>query len=113
MDPFVMAEKVENVDAAWEVMKFLAGYETQKWNYEIFKATPTLVDADFVATRKTNWLETAMEIADVSPSVMMDEANPFFGSEIALRPLMCFVSNAAKNKAPDIDKFLGDFTKTR
>ena len=109
MDPFVMAEKVENVDAAWEVMKFLAGYETQKWNYENFKATPTLVDADFV-DKEDKFVKTAMEIADVSPSVMMDEANPFFGSEIA-PAINGFVSNAANNKAPDIDKFLGDLQK--
>lgn len=109
MDPFVMAKKAENVDAAWEVMKFLTGYETQKWNYENTKSTPTLVDADFVDS-EDKYVKTAMEIADVTSSVLMDEANPFFGSEIS-PAVNGFISNAANGKAPDIQKFLDDLQK--
>ncbi|MEK3889968.1 extracellular solute-binding protein [Bacillus sp. FSL K6-3431] len=109
MDPFVMAEKVKDADAAWEVMKFLTGYETQKWNYDNFKSTPTLVEADFVG-EEDKYVKTAMEIADITSSVLMDEANPFFGSEIA-PAVNGFISNAANDKAPDIQKFLDDLQK--
>ncbi|MCR2823829.1 extracellular solute-binding protein [Lederbergia panacisoli] len=109
MDPFVMAKNAKNVEASWEVMKFLAGYETQKWNYENFQATPTLAEADFVLP-EDKFVKKAMEVADVSPSVMMDEANPFFSSEIA-PAINGFISQAANDQAPDIQKFLDDLQK--
>lgn len=106
MDPFVMAKDAKNVEASWEVMKFLTGYETQKWNYDNYTATPTLVDADFVP-KEDKFSQKAMEIADISPSVLMDEANPFFSSEI-VPAVNGFISNAANGKTPDIEKFLSD-----
>lgn len=106
MDPFVMAKNAQNVEASWEVMKFLTGYETQKWNYENFQGTPTIVDADFVPS-EDKYVKVAMEIADVSPSVMMDEANPFFSSEM-VPAINGFISNAANGNTPDIQKFLDD-----
>lgn len=109
MDPFVMAKDAKNVEASWEVMKFLAGYETQKWNYENFQATPTLAEADFVLP-EDKFVQKAMEVAAVSPSVMMDEANPFFSSEIA-PAINGFISEAANDKAPDIQKYLDDLQK--
>ncbi|GIN70571.1 hypothetical protein J14TS2_10460 [Bacillus sp. J14TS2] len=109
MDPFVMAKDAQDVEAAWEVMKFLTGYETQKWNYDNYSATPTLADADFVP-KEDKFSQKAMEIADVSPSVLMDEANPFFSSEI-VPAINGFISNAANGKTPDIEKFLSDLQK--
>ncbi|MBS4220416.1 extracellular solute-binding protein [Bacillus sp. FJAT-49711] len=109
MDPFVMAKDAKNVEASWEVMKFLTGYETQKWNYENFQATPTLAEADFVPS-EDKFVQKAMEVAAVSPSVMMDEANPFFSSEIA-PAINGFISQAANDQAPDIQKFLDDLQK--
>ncbi|MBO0995401.1 extracellular solute-binding protein [Bacillus sp. SD088] len=109
MDPFVMAKDAQDVEAAWEVMKFLTGYETQKWNYDNYSATPTLADADFVP-KEDKFSQKAMEIADVSPSVLMDEANPFFSSEI-VPAVNGFISNAANGKTPDIEKFLSDLQK--
>lgn len=109
MDPFVMAKDAKDVEAAWEVMKFLTGYETQKWNYDNYSATPTLADADFVP-KEDKFSQKAMEIADVSPSVLMDEANPFFSSEI-VPAVNGFISNAANGKTPDIEKFLSDLQK--
>lgn len=109
MDPIIMAKDAQDVEAAWEVMKFLAGYERQKWDYENFKSTPTLVDPDFVDT-EDKYVKTALEIADISPSVLMDEANPFFSSEM-VPAINGFISNAANDKAPDIEKFLDDLQK--
>ncbi|MCJ7841268.1 extracellular solute-binding protein [Lederbergia sp. NSJ-179] len=109
MDPFVMAKDAKDVKASWEVMKFLTGYETQKWNYDNYKATPTLVDADFVP-KEDKFSKKAMEIAEISPSVLMDEANPFFSSEI-VPAVNGFISNAANGKTPDIEKFLNDLQK--
>ncbi|MBS4198229.1 extracellular solute-binding protein [Bacillus sp. FJAT-49732] len=109
MDPFVMAKNAKNVEASWEVMKFLSGYETQKWNYENFQATPTLAEADFVLP-EDKFIQKAMEVAAVSPSVMMDEANPFFSSEIT-PAINGFISQAANDQAPDIQKFLDDLQK--
>lgn len=104
MDPVIMAKDAKNVEASWEVMKFLTSYETQKWGYENFKHTPTLVESDFVDA-EDKYVKTALEIADVSPSILMDEANPFFNSEM-VPAINGFISQAANGKAPDIQTFL-------
>jgi len=109
MDPIIMAKNVQDVEASWEVMKFLAGYETQKWDYVNFKGTPTLVDPDFVG-EEDKYVQTALDIADVSESVLMDEANPFFSSEM-VPEINGFISNAANDKAPDIQTFLDKLQK--
>lgn len=106
MDPFVMAKDAQNVEASWEVMKFFTSYVTQKWNYENFMSTPTLSNADFVP-EEDKYTKRAMEIAEVSPSTLMDEANPFFSSEM-VPAINGFISNAANGNAPDIEKFLQD-----
>ena len=104
VDPFVMSKDAENEEASWEVLKFLTGYETQKWNYDNFKSTPTLANADFVS-EDDKYMKTAMEIAEVSKSSLMDEANPFFGSEI-VPAINGFISEAHNGDAPDIQTFL-------
>lgn len=104
VDPFVMAKEAKNVEASWEVLKFLTGYEAQKFNYENYKFTPTLANADFVS-EDDQYMKTAMKIAEVSKSTLMDEANPFFGSEM-VPAINGFISKAHNGKAPDIQTFL-------
>ncbi|MFP3472791.1 hypothetical protein R0J90_22310, partial [Micrococcus sp. SIMBA_144] len=70
-DPFVMAKDAQDVEASWEVLKFLTGYEAQKHNYENFTYTPTLADADFV-TDDDIYMKKAAEIAEVTSATLMD-----------------------------------------
>ncbi|WP_422660902.1 ABC transporter substrate-binding protein [Paenibacillus sp. EC2-1] len=106
VDPFIMAKKAKDVDASWEVMKFLTSYMTQKYMYEMFSNTPTLKNADFV-TAEDKFTKKALAIADVGHSELMDEANPFFMSDI-IPAVNGFISQAASGNAPDIQKFLND-----
>ena len=106
VDPFIMAKNAKDVDASWEVLKFLSGYMTQKYMYEMFSNTPTLKNADFV-TAEDKFVKRALEIAEVGHSELMDEANPFFMSDIA-PAINGFISQAASGNAPDIQKFLDD-----
>lgn len=103
-DPIVMAKETENVEAAWEVMKFLSSYETQKWNYENFLSTPTLKEADFVDENDI-YTEKAMEIAAMADPTLMDEANPFYSSQM-IPTINGFISRAANDDAPDIEALL-------
>ncbi len=106
LDPFIMAKNVQDEEAAWETMKFLTGYEYQKWAHENFSNIPTLADADFVS-EDNKFTHRAMEIAEISQSILIDEANPFVSSE--LMPLVNgFISHAANNNAPDIQEFLDE-----
>jgi multiple sugar transport system substrate-binding protein len=108
-DPFVMAKDAKNVEASWVVMKFLAGYETQKHNYQNFSYTPTLKSPDFLLP-EDKFVKEALKIADLAQSKLMDEANPFFLSDI--NPAVNgFISEAAKGNAPDSKKFLDDLQK--
>jgi len=109
VDPFVMAKDAKNVKASWEVLKFLTGPITQKYTYDNFKNTPTLKDASFVS-KDDKYMKTAMEIAQVSKSTLLDEADPFFGSEI-VPAINGFVSKARNGNAPDIQSYLDDLQK--
>lgn len=105
LDTFVMAKDVQNVDAAWEVMKFLSGYDMQKWAYEQYGATPTLADADFIL-KVDDYTSTARKILEVSPiSPLMDISNPFFAEQIV--PFFKdYVADRAAGVARDVDKDL-------
>ncbi|UUZ79716.1 hypothetical protein LJK88_32165 [Paenibacillus sp. P26] len=106
VDPFIMAKDAKNVQASWEVMKFLAGYETQKHNYQYFAYTPTLKNPDFILP-EDKYVKTALEIANVGHSEPLDEANPFYLSDI-VPAINGFASKAAAGSAPDIKAFLDD-----
>ncbi|MEF3303773.1 extracellular solute-binding protein [Paenibacillus sp. GYB003] len=106
VDPFVMAKDAKDPKAAWEVLKFLAGYETQKFMYQNYSYTPTLKNADFVDAND-KFVKTALKIAEVGHSELMDEANPFFMSDI-VPAVNGFISKAASGSAPDIQTFLND-----
>lgn len=109
VDPFIMTKDAKDVKASWEVMKFLAGYETQKHNYKYFAYTTTLKDPDFIMP-EDKYVKKALEIANVAHSELMDEANPFFLSDIS-PAANGFISQAANGNAPDIQTFLDDLQK--
>ncbi|MBV6716371.1 ABC transporter substrate-binding protein [Paenibacillus chitinolyticus] len=106
VDPFVMAKDAKDVKASWEVLKFLSGYETQKYLYKNYAYTPTLKDADFVDAND-KFVKTALRIAEVGHSELMDEANPFFMSDI-VPAVNGYISKAASGSAPDVQTFLND-----
>ncbi len=106
IDPYVMAENVQDEEAAWELMKFMAGPIAQEWGYDNFKFNPTLTEADFVLD-EDKFTEQNREIADVSQSIIVDEANPFVSGELTPR-LNGFVSSIAAGEEIDIDDFLKD-----
>ncbi|GAB2567393.1 ABC transporter substrate-binding protein [Gracilibacillus alcaliphilus] len=106
VDPYVMAANAQDEEAAWEVLKFFTSYEAQKFNYEQYTNTPTLTDPDFVSDSDI-YMQKAAEIAEVATSTLMDEANPFFGSEMA-PAVNGFVSEAHNGNAPDIQSYLDD-----
>jgi ABC-type glycerol-3-phosphate transport system substrate-binding protein len=106
VDPMIMSKDAKNVKASWEVMKFLAGYETQKHMYQYFANTPTLKNPDFIVP-EDKYAKTALEIANVGHSELLDEANPFFLSDI-VPAINGFASKAATKAAPDIKVFLDE-----
>lgn len=109
IDPMIMAKDVKNVEAAWEAMKFFAGYERHKHWYINFGNSSLLEKQDYVDP-KDKFAETAKRIASVSKPSLMDEANPFYSAEIA-PAINGFVSKAANGSAPDIKTFLDDLQK--
>lgn len=106
VDPFIMAKNAKDVEASWEVLKFLSGYETQKYMYKNYANTPTLSNADFV-DEDDKFVKVALSIAEVGHSELMDEANPFFMSDIT-PAINGFISKAAAGNAPDSQQFLDE-----
>ncbi|GIO66370.1 extracellular solute-binding protein [Paenibacillus cookii] len=106
VDPFVMAKNAKDVKASWEVLKFLTSPMTQRYMYDNFSLTPTLKNADFVSS-EDKYVKKALEIAEVGHSELMDEANPFYMSDI-VPAVNGFISKAATGNAPDIQTFLDD-----
>lgn len=106
VDPIVMAKEVKDEKAAWEVMKFLTSYETQKYFYENSLATPTLKKADFV-DEKDIYTAKAMELADIARKNLLDEANPFYNTRM-VPVINGFISQAANGNPTDIGKTLSD-----
>ena len=99
-----MAKNADDVRASWEVMKFLASYDTQKHNYEKFQYNPSIADPDFVDPHDV-YTQKAIEIAKLAEPTLMDEANPFFGTKM-VPVINGFISQAHNNRAPDIDELL-------
>jgi multiple sugar transport system substrate-binding protein len=105
-DGIVMAKEPQNLDAAWEVMKFMGGYDYQKYNYENFGNAPTLKNPDFLNPDDI-YLQLALKIAETGHTNLHDSAGDFFSSE--MNPAINgYISSAATGKAPDVSKFLGD-----
>jgi multiple sugar transport system substrate-binding protein len=110
VDPIVMAKDAKNLKASWEVMKFLASYERQKYSYENFDWTPVTKNIDFIDS-KDAYAKKALDLLKISPQKrLMDEANLFYASEIS-PAVNGFMSRAANGEAPDIQSFLDDLQK--
>ncbi|WJH33472.1 extracellular solute-binding protein [Paenibacillus sp. CC-CFT747] len=108
-DGVVMAKDAQNLEASWEVMKFMGGYDYQKYNYENFGNAPTLQKADFVNPDDV-YLKTAMKIAEYGHTNLHDSVGEFFSSE--LNPAVNgFVSASASGKDQDINAFLEQLQK--
>ncbi len=81
VDPIVMAANPLDVDAAWEVMKALASVERQQYHYEEFRWTPAVKDASFLNLADI-YTPYALKIADAAHYTLVDEAVPFYTTEI-------------------------------
>ena len=80
-DPIVMSAKTKDVDAAWEVMKHLAGQERQEYSYKNFRWTPALASTNCIDDFDI-YTKVALEVAKNAKYTLVDEANPFYCSEI-------------------------------
>ncbi|GGD93757.1 extracellular solute-binding protein [Paenibacillus nasutitermitis] len=109
IDPIVMAKQPKDLEASWEVMKFLAGYETQKHMYENFQYTPVVVNADFVS-QEDKYTRKALEIAEVTSEIFLTKGTPFLYSDI-IPAVNNFISDIRNGKSVDIQKYLDDLQK--
>lgn len=81
VDPIVMAKNPKDLEAAWEVMKFLASAEMQEYHYKSFGWTPALKKADFIDPID-KYMKTALKVADKAHYTLIDEAVPFYTVEM-------------------------------
>lgn len=106
VDPIVMSKKVDdkNLDAAWAVMKFLTNKETQEYNFNEIRNVPTLKDSSFI-DEQYEGIKIAMDIADNCKYTLIDEANPFFVSNI-VPAVQQYMSNVIEGQNPDVSAIL-------
>ncbi len=106
VDPIVMSKKVkdDNLQAAWAAMKFLTGQETQIYQFEQVRSVPTLKDQSFIP-EKYKGLKIAMDIANNCQYTLIDEANPFFVSNI-VPAVQNYMSQVKEGGSPNIDEIL-------
>lgn len=105
-DNIVIAKTAKNIDASWEVAKYLASYDFAKYMYEDFGGAPPIKNAAFIDPNDV-YMKMAFEIAKVGHYNIHDSVPEFHESEIL--PLVSgFISKAAQGKAPDIQKMLDD-----
>lgn len=109
-DPYVMAKDAQNVDAAWELMKFFTGYEVQKWAYDQYGNTPTIANQDFLLDVDHYAKTNAKVIAASKIDPIFDEQNEFFNSEIV--PFYAgYVADRANGTARNVDADLAALQK--
>ena len=98
--------KDENIQAAWAAMKFLTGEETQVYQYQTVMNAPTLKDTSFIE-ENNDGMKIAMDIANNCQYTLIDEANPFFVSDIVPQ-VQSYMSAVIEGQNPDIDSILAD-----
>lgn len=81
VDPIVMAANPTYLEASWEVMKHLAGYERQEWFYLNYLATPALANPGFLHEIDV-YTPVALAIAQHAQTTLIDSSNPFYVSDI-------------------------------
>lgn len=93
-DVLAMARGVKDEQAAWEVMKFLSGYEVQKWMYEQYGLAPTVFEQDFLLPVDDYALTSTKVLEASRPDARFDPQNPFFKEQI-----LPYVSGYIKDRA--------------
>ena len=106
VDPIVMSAKVkdENLQAAWAAMKFLTNHETQVYELEQIRNAPTLKDTSFIP-EEYEGMKIAMDIANNCQYTLIDEANPFFVSNI-VPAVQSYMSAIKEGQSPNLDEIL-------
>lgn len=106
VDPIVMSAKVkdENLQAAWAAMKFLTNHETQVYEFEQIRNAPTLKDTSFIP-EEYDGMKIAMDIANNCQYTLIDEANPFFVSNI-VPAVQSYMSAIKEGQSPNLDEIL-------
>ena len=106
VDPIVMSAKVkdENLQAAWAAMKFLTNHETQAYEFEQIRNAPTLKDTSFIP-EEYEGMKIAMDIANNCQYTLIDEANPFFVSNI-VPAVQSYMSAIKEGQSPNLDEIL-------
>lgn len=106
VDPIVMSAKVkdENLQAAWAAMKFLTNHETQVYEFEQIRNAPTLKDTSFIP-EEYEGMKIAMDIANNCQYTLIDEANPFFVSNI-VPAVQSYMSAIKEGQSPNLDEIL-------
>lgn len=109
VDPIVMSAKVkdENLQAAWAAMKFLTNHETQVYEFEQIRNAPTLKDTSFIP-EEYEGMKIAMDIANNCQYTLIDEANPFFVSNI-VPAVQSYMSAIKEGQSPNLDEILSTF----
>jgi len=104
VDSVMMAKNPQNIEAAWEVMKFMGSYEYGVWNYEDYQGTPALKDTKYMDD-KDIYSKMALKIAEYAHPDMLGDDNPFYITDMVPK-INAFLSNAANGQALDIPGFL-------
>ena len=100
----VSAVKDENLQAAWAAMKFLTNHETQVYEFEQIRNAPTLKDTSFIPEEHEG-MKIAMDIANNCQYTLIDEANPFFVSNI-VPAVQSYMSAIKEGQSPNLDEIL-------
>ena len=99
-------------DIAWEVLKFIAGYEGCKYNYENFGPFCVGLNADVVDfyPEYDEYIRMNAKVTENAHSGLFEETNPFFASDI-YPTLMALIGNAAAGQEVDVKGTLEDLQK--
>ena len=105
-DNICLAKSAQNVDASWEVCKYLASADVLKYMYEDYGACVSLKDTSFVDPNDIYYL-MAIKEAEIAPLTLFDVQYDLFLAEV-MPYVAGFVSLAAQDKAPDIQSGLDE-----
>lgn len=102
-----VSKKAKNLDAIWEVLKFLSGAPGQKFLYENYGYLPSWTNADWVKTADSPYAKEFLSATKVA-------RNAFFPEFMfkTFRPWMASViSKAVNNESYNLDRGLADMQK--
>jgi multiple sugar transport system substrate-binding protein len=111
-DGIGMSSKVKPADqaVAWDVLKYLASAETEKWYSDNFGPSPMGVkDTSFYNPKDKYILANAKEVEN-APASIYDSGNPFYTSDIQ-PDFQSIISNVAAGKNVDVQADLDSLQK--